>query len=76
MDIVEYIETSKNIKLPEWQKIAVRTLYEKYRGSDEKPYIVMRPFNGRKAFYTYLKQNNLPIGKELVYNGETPNDHR
>lgn len=71
MDIIDYVETSMNIKLPEWQKAAVRDLYELCKSSDDKLYIVMRPFNGRKHFYTYLRQNNLPIGKELYPHGTT-----
>jgi hypothetical protein len=72
MDIVEYVENSMSIKLPEWQKCAVRDLYELCKSSDNKLYIVMRPFNGRSSFYTYLKQNNIPIGKELTQYGITP----
>ena len=71
MDIIDYVESSMNIKLPEWQKAAVRDLYELCKTSDDKLYIVMRPFNGGKHFYTYLRQNNLPIGKELFPNGAT-----
>lgn len=71
MDIVEYVEDSMKIRLPEWQKAAVRDLYELCKTSDNKLYIVMRPFNGRESFYTYLKQRNLPICKELTPHGTT-----
>lgn len=75
MNIIEYVENSMKIKLPEWQKAAVQDLYELYKSSDGKLYIVMRPFNGRKSFYMYLKQNNLPISKELTQNGTTPKSY-
>ena len=65
MNIVDYVESSMNIKLPEWQKKAVEDLYELCKTNDDKFYIVMRPYNGRGSFYTYLKQNKLPISKEL-----------
>ena len=72
MDIVEFAESCMNVNLPEWQKAALRDLYELQERDSKKLYIVMRPFNGRNAFYTYLKQNNLPITKELSEYGTTP----
>lgn len=75
MDVVEYAEKLTNSKLPEWQKAALRDLYELHKNSDGKLYIVIRPFNGRKSFYTYLKQNNLPICKELTQYGAAPKSY-
>lgn len=75
MNIVDYVESSMGIKLPEWQKAAVQDLYELCRDGNGKLYIVMRPFNGRNAFYTYLKENKLPICKELTQNGTTPTSY-
>ena len=72
MDIVEFIEQYIDIRLPEWQKAAIRDLYELQKNSDGKLRIIMRPFNGQNSFYTYLKQNNLPIGKELTRYGTAP----
>lgn len=76
MNIIEYVESSMSIELPEWQKAAVQDLYELCKSGDGKLYIVMRPFNGRKSFYTYLKQNNRPICRELIQNGTTPENYR
>lgn len=73
MDIVEFAESCMNVNLPEWQKAALRDLYELKEKDSGKFYIIMRPFNGRSSFYTYLKQNNLPISKELTKYGTTPN---
>ena len=75
MDIVEFAESSMNVNLPDWQKAALRDLYELCKTSDGKFYIVMRPFNGRSSFYTYLKENNLPISKELTQYGTTPTNY-
>ena len=76
MNIIEYVESSMSIELPEWQKAAVQDLYELCKSGDGKLYIVMRPFNGRKSFYTYLKQNNIPTCRELIQNGTTPENYR
>lgn len=75
MDIVEFAESCMNVSLPEWQKAALRDLYELQERDSKKLYIVMRPFNGRSAFYTYLKQHNLPISKELNKYGTTPTNY-
>lgn len=75
MDVVEYAEKIIGSELLEWQKAAVQDLYELCRDGNGKLYIVMRPFNGRNAFYTYLKENKLPICKELTQNGTTPKSY-
>ena len=75
MDVVEYAEKIIGSELPEWQKAALRDLHKIYKDSNGKTYLVMRPFNGRNAFYTYLKENNLPICKELTQHGTTPKSY-
>ena len=75
MDVVEYAEMIMNVELPEWQKAALRDIHKIYKSNNGKIYVVMRPFNGRNAFYTYLKENKLPICKELTQNGTTPKSY-
>lgn len=75
MDVVEYAEKLVNAELPEWQKAALRDLYDLRKKDPKKFYIIMRPYNGANALYTYLKENNLPICKELTQNGTTPKSY-
>lgn len=64
MDVVEFAEALVGYNLPEWQKAFIRDVYKVYKDRKDVR-IVMCPVNGRSEFYTYLKQNNLPINKEL-----------
>lgn len=70
MDIVEYVETVLGLKLLDYQKVFLKDLYEKYKNKKDIR-ILMCPHIGRKHFYTYLKQNNLQICKELTQSGKT-----
>ena len=70
MDIVEYVETVLGLELLDYQKALLRDLYEEYKNKKDIR-IIMRPHIGRNYFYTYLKQNNLPICKELTQSGKT-----
>lgn len=72
MDIVEFAEKQYNCNLAEWQKKALLDLYDLYQ-SDNKLCITMRRKQGVNELYTYLKQNNLPISKELTQHVTTPN---
>ena len=74
MDIVEYAETLCGSKLPEWQKAVLKDTYELYKNK-KTIRIVMCPSAGRNYFYTYSKDNNLPICKELTQNGKTLNSN-
>jgi hypothetical protein len=71
MDIVEYAEKIIGSELPDWQKAALRDLYDLRKRDPKKFYIIMRPYNGTNAFYTYLKENNIPTCKELTQYGTT-----
>lgn len=62
---MEYVETVLELELLDYQKAILRSLYETYIKKKDMR-IVMGPRNGQKYFYTYLKQNNLPICKELA----------
>lgn len=70
MDIVEFLETQYGCELLEYQKTFLRDMYKVYKERGDLR-IVMRRNNGQYDFYTYLKQNNLPIAKELLSNGTT-----
>lgn len=61
MDIVEFAEKFYGAKLPEWQKIHLRKVYELSKNHDIK--VVMR----KGQAYTYL------IPKELIQDGQTSN---
>ena len=65
MDIVEFAERFMNVKLPDWQKTHIKTLYEKYKDTDVR--IVMPKNAGRHQVYIYMNQ------KELIFNGTTLN---
>lgn len=64
MDIVEYIEMIFRLKLLDYQKAVLRALYETYKNKKDIR-IIMSPHIGQNYFYTYLRQNDLPICKEL-----------
>lgn len=66
MDIAEFAEKFMNVKLPEWQKSHIQTLYE--MGTDAKIYICMPKNSGRNQAYILI--DNV---KELLSNG-TQND--
>lgn len=68
MDIVEFVERFYDTKLPEWQKIHIKTLYE--MGTDAKIRICMPKNSGRHQALIHL--NN---AKELLFNG-TQNDSK
>lgn len=70
MDIVEFLETQCGCKLLECQKAFVRDVYKVYKEHGDIR-IVMRKDKNMRNFHTYLKQNNLPIAKELLSNGTT-----
>ena len=70
MDIVEYIETVLELELLDCQKVLLRNLYETYKNKKDIR-ILVRPHIGRNYFYTHLKQNILPIYKELTQNRKT-----
>ena len=71
-DIIEFAEIELGCKLLECQKALIRNAYELY-GEHGNLKIVIRKNEGRNDFYTYLKQNNLPIAKELEQYGTTTN---
>lgn len=64
MDIVEYAETIFGVKLLDYQKVLLKKMYEAYKNNKDIQ-IIMNRRNAQFYFYTYLKQNNLPICKEL-----------
>lgn len=64
MDIVEYAETIFGVKLLDYQKVLLKKMYEAYKNNKDMQ-IIMNRHNAQFYFYTYLKQNNLPICKEL-----------
>lgn len=64
MDVVEYVETIFGLELLEYQKVILRDLYEKYKNKKDMQ-IGMSSCIGRNNFYMYLKQNGLPICKEV-----------
>ena len=70
MDIVEYIGTVLELELLDCQKVLLRNLYETYKNKKDIR-ILVRPHIGRNYFYTHLKQNILPIYKELTQNRKT-----
>lgn len=70
MDIVEYDETVLGLELLDYQKALLRDLYEKYKNKKDIRILMPRHI-GRDYFYTYLKQHNLPICKELTQSGKT-----
>ena len=70
MDIVEYVETVLGLELLDCQKALLRDLYEEYKNKKDIR-IIMCPHTGQNYFYTYLKQNNLSICKELTQSGKT-----
>lgn len=69
MDIVEYVETVLGLELLDYQKALLRDLHEEYKNKKDIR-ILMCPHTGQNYFYTYLKQNNLPISKELTQSGK------
>lgn len=64
MDIVEYAETIFGVKLLDYQKVLLKKMYEAYKNNKDMR-IITNCHNTQFYFYTYLKQNNLPICKEL-----------
>ena len=70
MDIVEYIEAVLELELLDCQKVLLRNLYETYKNKKDIR-ILVRPHIGRNYFYTHLKQNILPIYKELTQSRKT-----
>lgn len=70
MDIVEYIETALELELLDCQKVLIRNLYEKYENKKDIR-ILVGPHIGRNYVYTHLKQNILPIYKELTQSWKT-----
>lgn len=66
MDIVEYVETVVGLKLLDYQKEFLRAMYEEYKNKKDIRIIMHRSYFCQKYFYTYLKQNYLPICKELT----------
>lgn len=72
MDIAEYVEKTYGIELLEYQKIYLRALHDEYKNTGD----ILIPITSRRScieFYAYLKQNNLPICKELLLYGTTIN---
>ena len=67
MDIVEYIETALELELLDCQKVLIRNSYENKKDIR----ILVGPHIGRNYVYTHLKQNILPIYKELTQSGKT-----
>ena len=64
MDIVEFVERFMGTELREWQKNAIRILYETDRNA--RIHICMPKHHGRdQQMYIYMNQ------KELVPNGKT-----
>lgn len=76
MDIVEFAEQETGTKLCEWQKCVLRDVYNIYLSKRNKLHLVMHPHHGRSYYLRYLEQNNLPICKELIQNGSTPENYR
>lgn len=70
MDIAEYAETVLGLELLDYQKVFLKDLHEKYKNKKDIRILMPRHI-GRDCFYTYLKQNNLPICKELTQIGKT-----
>lgn len=70
MDIVDFVEKQCGIELLEYQKALLRALYEKYKNKKDIQILMPRHID-RDCFYTYLKQHNLPICKELTQSGKT-----
>ena len=70
MDIVEYIETVLGLELLDCQKILLRNSYEKYKNKKDRR-ILVGPHIDQNYFYTHLKQNILPIYKNLTQSGKT-----
>lgn len=66
MDIVEYAETVFGLKLLDYQKAFLKAMYEEYKNKKDIRIIMHRPYFCQEYFYTYLKQNDLPICKELT----------
>ena len=69
MDVVEYIETALELELLDCQKVLIRDLYEKYKNKKDIR-ILVGSHIGRNYVYTHLKQNILPIYKELTQGGK------
>ena len=53
------------LKLLEYQKVILRAMYEQYKNKKDVR-IVMHPYFCQEYFYVYLKQNSLPVRKELA----------
>lgn len=64
MDIADFAEKFMNVKLLDWQKEHIRTLYNKYQ-TDGDIRIVMPKNSGMRQVYFYMNQ------KELIPNGKT-----
>ena len=67
-DIVQFIESEFGVRLFDWQKNHIRTLYENYRDTNIR--IVMPRHLGEHQAYIYMNQ-----AKELLTNGKT-NDRK
>lgn len=64
MDIAEYVEMIYGLKLLDYQKAVLRVLYEAYKNKKDIR-IIINPRISQNYFSTYLRQNDLPICKEL-----------
>lgn len=71
MDIIEYVEKTYEIKLLEHQKIFLRAVYDEYKNTGSICFTMSSRRPVIAAYYAYLKQNNLPICKELTQIGKT-----
>lgn len=68
MDIVEYVETTFDIKLLEYQKTFLRAAYDEYKNNGSMQF----PLTSRRS---YIVPYNLPICKELTQSGKTLNSN-
>ena len=75
MDIVEYIETVLELELLDCQKVLLRNLYEKYKNKKDIRILVC-PHIDQNYFYTHLKQNILPIYKNLTQSWKTLDSYK
>lgn len=71
MDIAEYVEAIFGIKLLEYQKMFIRAVYHEYKNTRSIQITLPSCGSYKEAYYAYLKQNNLPILKELTQSGKT-----
>lgn len=52
------------VKILDYQKVILKKMYEEYKNNKDIR-IIMNRYNAQFCFYTYLRQNNLKICKEL-----------